>query len=159
MSVKINEHDYIARLDLLKKSYPVLKDKLGKQAINVDQSNHVVVLSKYSDSRMTEYFVKVCLNELLAENFSCMIIANYVLNNMSSRINSQDIENFKNCCLFLRQNREILLEKKEDIVLPDFLYFFDMATRHGEIIPDEKALLFANQLIKSVCESFSRNNL
>ncbi len=159
MSVKINEHDYIARLDLLKKSYPVLKDKLGKQAINVDQSNHVVVLSKYSDSRMTEYFVKACLNELLAENFSCMTIVNYVLNNMSSRINSQDIESFKNCCLLLRQNREALLDKKEDIVLPDFLYFFDMATRHGEIIPDEKALLFTSQLIKSVCESFLRNNL
>lgn len=169
-TIEINEYDYDSRRDLLRKSYPSLKDKQNKPAIVVNNENHTVVLSGNSDPRMIEYFLKVCLKELLDEEFACMIISNHVWNERTDSrtkvINPkayqqamQNMHEFEKNVTLLSNNIDKLMKSKSDIVLPDFLYFFNTATENGSIMPEEKAQTFTDELAASISQTCKENNL
>lgn len=160
INVSIDDKDYESELNILRPYYG-MKGKDGKPLI-VRNPDHTITISKSINPLLAQYLVS-CLAPMLNPNQNCMMIAGAV---WSQRKNDGNMAKLRNYKMFARafntlnadENYNALKNQisKNDIVLPDFQYFFEESRYIA--YAEDKLSDFTDDFAQALDASVSKNN-
>ena len=149
LNVPIDRNDYESEINILK-SYYTMKGK-NEDLLIVRNPDHTIRVNRYLNPLFGQYLVS-CFAPMLNPNQNCMMIAGFVWNERKVENNTDKLQNWRPFArafnaLNTAVNYNALKAQvtKSDIVLPDFLYFFEKS----------RSVAMANNELSKFADEFS----